>query len=193
MFTTRFQMVYFDRNVIRTNWRRINEGPMKRAGLMIRQRALRLIGHTVTARTPPRPPGQPPRTRVRTRNTYTNARGRTVRTPAPFRMIFSIPVNFGTGVLVGMVGFDSRAVPGRHELGLSASVRRGYWTYQRRPGAQPGNPIRTPQQMAAFRRRYLRFRQVPSRFPSRPFMRPALLQAAPLIPSMWRGSISRST
>lgn len=183
-------MVFFDRSVIRRNWRAINQNPVTRAGLLIRRIALNLIGRTASPTTPPRPAGQAPRSRQRPRGQYVNARGRVVNRPAPFRMIYSLPQNMGTGAIIGMVGFDSRAVPGRHELGLSGRVRRGQY---RSPGARMQaarlrrrGDLRALQQ---FRRRYMTMVSRPTTWPQRPFMRPALLRAAPRIPGFWRNSL----
>lgn len=186
------RLVFFDRSVIRRNWREINMNPTQRAGLLVRRIALNLIGRTANRRTPPRPAGQAPRSRIQPTRRYVNGRGRVVNRPVPFKMIYALPTNFGTGSIIGMVGFDSRAVPGRHELGLSGTVRRGQYRnpLDRRIAARlrrQGNL----QGLARFQRRTMQMVSRTANYPQRPFMRPALLRAAPRIPGFWRGSLTR--
>jgi len=168
IFTTaRFRMVFFDRSIIRTNWSAINRNPMQRAGVLIRTIARRSIRHVTRRTTPPLPPGQPPRSR---------APGR------PFKMIFSVPKNAGTGVVVGMVGFDSRGVPGRQEHGGAFPVEQPMFGF-RMVRSRYGGHFRA--------RRLLGRRRVIGRFPSRPFMQPALRRASTQIPGFWRNAFTR--
>jgi hypothetical protein len=189
------RLVFFDRNVIRTNWAAINRNPTQRAGLLVRRIALNLIGRSgVPYRTPPRPAGQAPRSRQRPRGQYVNARGRLVNRPTPFKMIYALPTNMGTGSIIGMVGFDSQAVPGRHELGLSGRVRRGqYRDPMHRRIAMRLRRAGNLRGLARFQQRNMTMTNRTAHYPQRPFMRPALQRAAPRIPAFWANSLTRAS
>jgi len=155
-------MIYFDRNIIRTNWKRINRTPLQRAANLVRVIARRSIRHRRYGTTSA--PGTPP---------YSHRPGNT----PPFKMIYAAPTFWGTNaqVLVGMVGFGSQpAVPGLHEHGGFA-IRQGPPRWRTIRG-------RRVFQRGVSRRVY---------YPPRPFMWPALLHARQSIPQMWRGITAR--
>jgi len=168
---SQFRMVFFDRSIIRRNWRNINEGPLKKAGLLVRKIARNSIRRV---NNPNRysPPGTPPYSHAN--RTIT---GRRVTSP-PFKQIYSVPNYAGTNVTVGMVWYGSQPpIPGLHELGGYA--RRGVFrvvgTRTLKSGLQ-GGPI-TKRVFTTVR------------YPARPFMRPALAKALPTLPLLWRNSL----
>ena len=165
IITARFQaqIAFFDRRVIKSNWKAINDGPLKRAGLLVRKIARQSIGRRVK-RAAPRPPGMPPRSRT---------------VGEPFKLIYSIPQHFDTSVIVGMVGFNHQAVPGLHEHG--GTVRRRVFV-----------PIPYRNKAGAWRIKNKAVVR-PVRIPPRPFMYPALVKARTLLPPLWANSIYRST
>lgn len=171
MFTVkqRFQMVFFDRSVIRTNWRAINETPIKKAGLLtmrISRGSIRRVPKGKTRTHPPSAPGTPPRSR------------KPGKTP-PFKQIFSVPNWAATQTVVGMVHYGTYPpVPGLHEHGGTA--RRKVIT------GQEWKTINHKPKLVTYRQ----WKQV--RYPARPFMLPALLKAKARIPPLWKNSISRA-
>lgn len=164
-FYTRTKLVYFDKNVIRRNWSRMNRGPIQKAGNLVRLFARQSIKRR-GPRTPPSSPGTPPHSR------------RPGRTP-PMKMIYSVPQHFGTSAIIGFVGFgNSNPVPGLHEHGGWA--RRMVFVKGRRPLKKGGfGGIQYKRMMKGVRYR------------RRPTMVPALTKAVPVLPFMWRDSLHR--
>lgn len=179
----RVKFVTFDRNVIRRNWKAINYGPMQRAGNLVRIIARRSIKRRGRS-SPPSRPGSPP---------FSRQFGKS----PPFKQIYSVPNSSGSSVVVGMVGYGNNAVPvpGLHELGLTTRSRRlvRRFTPVRR-GHRITNPgalsSRARQRIALWRAANFLQRSVTTKYPLRPFMRPALAQAIPQLPAMWSTSIS---
>lgn len=179
----------FDRSIIRYNWRSINNGPLKFAGLRVRAAAIRSIKSDRSTRGRERysAPGQPPRSR---------APGK------PFKRIYSVPNTYQSRVFIGLPYFSGYSgstlnpVPGRHEHGGTAVINTFRHT---------GTPNRrqfTPQQLARIQQWYSRHgrnrpRQRRSatiasrrvRFKPRPFMIPALEKVRHTLPSLWARSI----
>lgn len=165
-------IVTFDRNIIKKNWQAINESPAKKAGLMVRKRAISSIRKTpkLTKKGKPTKPsksGKPPRSR---------APGH------PLRRIYSVPDRFGASVVVGALGFGkgSEPTPGVHELGLRA---------QRRvlvPADTQGRSRR-----GRFQRKKKVLKTVQVDFPERPFMAPALEKVQQKLPQLWKNSLSK--
>jgi hypothetical protein len=165
-FLTRAKLVYFDRDIIKRNWKRINRTPLTRAGNLVRMNARESI-RRAGPRSPPSAPGTPPRSR------------RQGRTP-PFKMIYSLPQHLYTSVLIGMVGFGGYpAVPGLEEHGGFAR-RTAFVPVGRRHLKKGGTGA------MVFKRK-----PVGAHYPERPFMRPALRKAIPRLPLMWANSVSR--
>lgn len=172
----------FDRNIFRKNWKKINDTPLKKAGLYVRKIAIQSIRRDQSKSKRPSKPGRPPKTRA---------------SGDPIRRIFSVPS--GGGVIVGAVKLSSRsseAVPGLHEHGGSRSAYELLEPERNRPT--------TAGQRAAFRKlvlagdsrvtAYLRQnkrkpRKIRVSYPPRPFMAPALEKALPKLPEMWQGAI----
>jgi hypothetical protein len=174
----RAKLVYFDRSIIRRNWSRINEGPYKRAGLLVRRIARGSIRHTVSPRSSP--PGKPPRSRHPSR---------------AFKLIFSVPSS--RNVIIGMVGFklSRHPVPGRHEHGDRIHGK----VIDRRPRIRARNQFGQfkPRRKLTAKNWYHIKKKKPLvhvrsiHYPPRPFMFPALKKALPRLPSMWLNSVSR--
>lgn len=166
----RFRLQYFDRSVIRRNWNRINESPLKRSGFLVRRIARGSIRRGGKRKNPSRP-GTPPRSH------WPGA------TP-PFKMIFSVPQRLDTSVIVGMVGFTKRAagepVPGLHEHGGRA----------RRRVFRKGSEQRDAKGRFLRRKRFAE--QAVVRYEPRPFMQPALEKARPRLPKLWEGSLTKA-
>ena len=180
----RVAFVQFDRNIIKTNWKKINRGPLQRAANLIRMIARGSI-RRVTGGAPPSPPGQPPRSRF---GSGGKKSGRRSVTP-PFKMIFNAPDFTQTRQYVGMVGFNRFAsglqgtpVPGLHELGGRA--RRSIINPKRGPRQRDARGRFTKNTIPNFIKRSVRY-------PKRPFMVPALRRARSRLPGFWRNSVRR--
>ena len=158
----------FNRRIIKTNWRKINESPAKKAGLLVRKIAIRSIrrDRSKSGNRPSRP-GKPPRTRA----------------PGdPLRRIYSVPSPWGTSAMVGPIGFgELRPVTELHEFG---GVRTGLF---RKRLANLGRDRRG---RFAKGRPKMVLERTTVRFPKRPTMRPALLKAIPRLPPMWKHSLN---
>lgn len=165
----------FDRNVFKTRWKRINESPMKKAGLFVRKTAIRSIRKIpkLTKKgkpTKPSKPGKPPRSRG---------------SGDPLRKIFSVTTSLGTRTIVGPVGFtakgkggDTTTVPELHEKGGRA--RRGIL-----------KTITGGEKRGKGRKRRTKFVFQTVRYRKRPFMVPALEKTAPKFPALWRNTVKR--
>src|SRR5678809_1271317 len=94
----RVVLQYFDRSVIRTNWKKINRTPLQTAGVMVMREARQSIKRRVTLRGKPSPAGTPP---------YSRKAG----SVPPFKQIYSLPYYLGTSVIVGMVGYGGKGEP----------------------------------------------------------------------------------
>lgn len=162
-----FKIVYFKRSIIRSNWGRMNDRPLRRAGALVRRLARQSIRRDRRRRVlksgkigsygKPSPRGTPP---------YSRAPG------APFKLIFNLPNGAGSEI-VGMVGFGSgfgTPIPGLHEHGGRATRKVFIRGVRRRGGSNQ------------------RVNRV-VRYPRRPFMIPALLKGRRLMPSLWRNSL----
>lgn len=157
-------MAFFDRSIIKTNWKAINEQPLKKAGLMVRKVARQSIRRAKKGGKSG-PAGSPPRSRLGG------------STP-PFKMIYSVPEGF-TRVVVGMVGFTTKGnpVPGLQEHGGTAS--RWVFEKQKRGRNKKGRYTKG---------RNKRVKKT-VRYPKRPFMEPALDKTKNKLPGLWSGSL----
>ena len=160
---TRGRLVAFDRSVIRRNWNAINETPLKRAGLLVRGIARGSIRRQPNKRRYSRP-DRPPRSH------------QSGKTP-PFKMIYSVPEQLGSSVIVGMVGFggSGEPVPGLHEHGGSAKRSVMVWKTRHKRDGRRG-PV-------------LEFVRKTVRYPKRPFMLPALEKGKAKMPQLWRNAV----
>lgn len=172
------KIFYFGREVIRSNWNTMNKGPLTKSGNIVRRiarqsirRRKRFISRGGRLIPNASPPGTPP---------FSHVAGRT----PPFKMIYSLPIHLGTGVIVGMVGFNpSDPVPGLHEHGLPATRRIA--RYKRRRFDKQGRRIiyRRPPKLDVIRAHY----------PKRPFMGPALDKAKSQLPTLWLNSLHKAS
>lgn len=159
----------FDRSVIRSNWDKMNRGPLSKAANLVRVSARRSIKRRKD-RNLHSAPGTPPFSHV------------TGKTP-PFKMIYHVRDSRGR-YLVGMVGFGNRnPAPGIQEHG--GAVHDTF--YAPRRGATPRRS-KTTGRFA--KRRNVKFEGT-FRIPARPFMGPALRKTAPALPSFWKNSLGR--
>lgn len=167
-------LTFFDRNIVKKNWKAINESPAKKAGLLVRKIAVRSIrkdkpftkgGKKRKKFGSPSKAGKPPKSR---------APGH------PLRRIFSVPDPLGAKTTVGVLGFGGAGepTPGVHELGLQATR----WVLV--PEDRQRRSIR-----GRFRRKRKVFKRMVVQYPKRPFMAPALEKAEPKLPEMWKGSL----
>lgn len=154
---------FFDRNIIRTRWRRINN-PLAAAGALV----MRIARHSIKRRKKKvSSAGSPP---------FSHQPGAL----PPFKMIFFKVHNLGTSVIVGMVGFGGQpAVPGLHEHGGVA--RRKVFS---RLGQRRLKSGRMGRVAYSYKPKLIKY-------PQRAFMVPALLRARSRLPNLWRGAISR--
>lgn len=169
--------VSLDRNVIRRNWKAINESPYKRAGLLVRKIARGSIRRDSSKKQKPSKPGRPPKSR---------APGH------PLKLIYSILQAHGEGVIVGPIGFGHPVpVPERHEKGKSVTVKvakRGFKQAisqaQRRAARRLFQEGRIESKKPDLKTRVIKF-------DPRPFMGPALEKARSKIPDMWKGAVDK--
>lgn len=180
----KLKFVTFDRSVIKRNWKAINYNPLQRAGNLVRIIARRSIKRRVGRSTPPSRPGTPPFSRQ-------------FGTAPPFKQIYSVPNSDGSSTVVGMVGYGSSVVPvpGLHELGLTTRSKKLVRRYTPlRRGHRITNPgalsSKAKQRIALWRTANFLQKSVTTKYPLRPFMRPALAQAIPNLSAMWSTSIS---
>lgn len=168
MFKVHGQLAYFDRSIIRSNWNRMNRGPLSRAGAYVRRIARNSIrrrsGKTVSR------PGHAP---------YSHQPGAS----PPFKMIYHVPYVGGASQIIGMVGFgDAQPAPGIHEHGMTVQKTIIHYPNKgkfRRRLTPSGWKMRPEYEK----------KTVTINFPERPFMFPALIVAAPALPPMWSGSL----
>lgn len=175
----------FNQAIIKKNWSKIQEGPLKRAGLLTRKimrgSIRRAKRYTKTGKlTKPRKPPNPPRS--------VNPRGK-----YDFKKIFSYPNPRQSNVIIGHEGFGQRQTPMEvHEFGQM--VRAKVF-----PQKKKGKKKLSNRQREAARKKYLRgkikHKPLPTRLvklPKRPFARPAGIKAQTKLPSMWRNSFRPS-
>jgi len=189
----KFQLKYFDRSIIRTNWKAINRNPLQKAGNIVRSNARQSIRRakkrTKTGKpTKPRAAPNPPRSLANEGQS------------PPFKMIYSKPLHFGTSVIVGMVGFKpgGQPTPGLHEHGgrVLRNVRKdgGYKHKHTRKTsgkyAQKVSAKRWVTRNGKRRQVYITQRKMVS-YPQRAFMGPALKKGRTKYPQLWKNSIKR--
>lgn len=159
-------MAFFDRSIIKTNWKAINENPLKKAGLLVRKVARQSIRRAKKGGKSG-PAGSPPRSRL-------------AGSTPPFKMIYSVPEGF-TRVVVGMVGFASKGtpVPGLQEHGGTASR----WVFEKKQDKGDRN------RKGHFKKARNKRVKKSVRYPKRPFMEPALEKTQDKLPGLWSGSL----
>lgn len=153
---------YFDRSIIRTNWKRINRGPIQKAGLIVALNARQSI-RKVGKKGKPSKAGRPP-----------HHRGTKSGGTPEFHQIFSIPTFGGASAIIGMVGFGGEPVPGLMEHGGMAR-RRVFEVNYRKKGYHKNFKMKPKMKTV--------------RYPQRKFMQPALEKTKRRLPELWRNSI----
>jgi hypothetical protein len=184
-------LVMFDRSIFRKNWKKINEGPQKKAGLYVRKIAIRSIRR---GKKKPSKPGTPPRTRA---------------AGDPMRRIYSVPMRGGRGVIVGALKLSGvsrgEPVPGLHEHGGDKTIEvidpaakkrviaKQPTTEGQRKAFHKLARAKDPRVELYLRQNRAKLEALRKRksvsFPERPFMAPALQKALPKLPAMWSGSV----
>jgi len=193
----------FDKSVLRTNWKAINKGPLKRAGLLTRKIMRRSIRRVKTnekrmqdfmsgkvkslRQGKPSKIGQPPRSRT---------------SGHPFKMIYSIPfnINYREAVVVGHVGWGGVPVTPMeaHEFGKTVSIKKAVYAKKKK------RYRRSAKQRQSARRAFLsgkiKLQKTPMRMvtrsvkmPKRPFAAPALAKARPKFAAMWKNSVMKAS
>lgn len=177
-YRQKFVFQYFDRNVIKKRWPKMNKNPMEAASNMvmriarnsIRNQAKRLKPgwRAMLARKPSRP-GTPPKSWQ-------------PGSPPPFKQIYADWYGFTqTSRIVGMVGFGGRGTP------VPSLMEHGGYARRR-------VLIARPRRLASGR--YGKMGFVPTwviaHYPPRPFMWPALMKAKSRYPRLWEGSLQRA-
>ena len=161
------QIHFFDRRIIRTRWRKINNNPLARAGALIMRISRKSIRRRIKLRGKPSAPGTPP---------YSRQPGAL----PPFKQIFFRVMDLKTFVIIGMVGYGApNPPPGLQEHGGVA--RRKVFTKLGQKRLKSGR----------FGKQQYQYKPQMVKYPQRPFMQPALLRAMAQLPQLWRGSVSR--
>lgn len=176
----------FDRKIIRSNWKAINETPLKRAGLFVRRVAINSLKRVKHGR--PSPPGTPPFSHAW--RYVPGKNGKMQKNKAPLQLIYSVPELLGTRVIVGPVGFGNpEPVPAVHEFGMT--VMRSVIPGMVKQGSDPGRDKRTGRFTRGVRVKAGSKRvRAAVTYPKRATMGPALVKSTPKLPPMWRGSLS---
>lgn len=183
MISVKMQRMYFNNMIIKKNWNKIQETPLKRAGLLTRtimRGSIRRVQPFTKKgrRTRTSKPGKPPHS-VRPRGKY------------DFKAIFSVPMPWASKVIIGHHGFGQPKTPMEiHEFGKTARVREM---------PQPRKNI-SPKQKAAARAKFksgaikhkpVRFKTI--KMPKREFAKPAMKKAKSKLPQFWQNSFSTRT
>lgn len=159
---------HFDRLRLKRGFKRMHKSPLGKAAALVRMRARQSIrkatGKKQATLQRPAKPGKPPKSR---------APGH------PFRLIFFDIENFHTRAVIGPMGFGGNPpVPAVHEFGLAKKIK----TFKRKKQAKGrGGRFKKKQKAETF--------HTIKKYPPRPFMGPALLHVAPMLPLLWRGSL----
>lgn len=175
-------MVTFDRSIIKRNWKAINEGPLKRAGLLARRIERQSIRVDITKKQNPSRPPRPPKSR---------------HPGHPFRLIYSVPNPMDTSVIIGHVGFYAgQTAMQMHEFGEQVRIST---VVPRKRKWQIKDPVKREKVAAAFRSGKLKRPKPQPRttkviqMPERPFALPALQKTAKRLPQLWVNSVGSAT
>lgn len=194
----------FDKSVIKTNWSAINKGPIKRAGLLVRRimrNSIRKVksdeqrrkefaeGKTKRFRRgKPSKPGSPPRSRSE-------------RYGHPFKKIYSVPFRRNTAVIVGHVGFyrKPKTAMSLHEFGQTTQIKEHVYPSKKRRKRRMSSFQKKAIQKALLagkipkRNSQAKIQTRTVKMPKRPFARPALEKAKPMIAKFWKDSVNMSS
>lgn len=175
-------MVTFDRSILKRNWKAINEGPLKKAGLLARRIEIQSIRKDITKKQNPAKPGRPPKSRDPRH---------------PFRQIFSDVSPLETNVMIGHMGYyPGQTAMQMHEFGEHVTIST---IVPRKKKWQIKDPIKREKVAAAFRSGKLTRNKPQPRttkvikMPERPFALPALQKTAKRLPALWANSVGSAT
>lgn len=174
------RMLYtFDKSIIKRNWSKINESPIKRAGLLARTIERGLIRKDTSRSQRPSKPGRPPKSRA---------------TGHPFRKIYSVPNYLETSAVVGHVGWKPGLTAMEiQEFGKTVRIRRPQFPSRQR--------ITDPVRRAKIRQLFLsgKIKSKPTqivtemvKMPERPFALPTTQRVAKRMPALWKNSVNAS-
>lgn len=181
LIKARGRMHIFDRNIIKRNWKSINESPLKHAGLLARKIERQLIRIDTSKSQRPSKPGRPPKSR---------APGH------PFRRIYSDVNLWQTNVIVGHVGFGAKQTAMEiQEFGQTVTIKEKRIPRLRK---QIKNLALRRLIAAKFRRGELKSTPIPIvtrriHMPERPFALPTTRLVARRLPPLWANSVSPAT
>lgn len=169
---------YFDRKIIKTNWKKINRNPLQKGGMLVRTISRGMIKRakyrTKTGKaTKVNPAGQPFKSRA---------------PGAPMKLIFTVPSGIASQI-VGIVGFGNavggQPIPGLHEHGGTVGNKL---VLERTEEFKHKSTRKTHGKFAAKVVKTKLVRKTVT-YPARPVMRPALRKAIPKLPELWENSI----
>jgi len=172
----------FPRGFGRKNWKRINEGPLKKIGLYARRVEINLIRKDTSRKQTPSKPGKPPKSRY----------------PGhPFKKIFSDVNAWETNVVIGHKNLSgAKQTPMQiHEFGENI---RTILTPIPRNRKKIKDPIHRARVRELFKSGRIKSRQLPRvgrtvKMPARPFALPTVRITARKMPEMWRNSVTSAT
>jgi hypothetical protein len=176
----KFKLQYFDRSVIKSNWKQINSSPLSRSGSLVKKISRQSIRRGGKKKKPSKA-GTPPRSHK-------------PGSVPPFKQIYSLPVDPVSSVTVGMVGYGGKdPVPGLHEHGETATRI----VIKKRKRKRPKGTRVSPQRLKRIREKYALMvaaqaaegQKKTVRYPQRPFMAPALDKAKSRLPDLWENSL----
>jgi hypothetical protein len=184
VFAIKPKMLFkFDKSILKTNWAKINESPIKRAGLLARRIERGLIRQTASGkkRRPSRP-GKPPRSH---------------HPSQIFRRIYSVPNFLETNVIIGHVGlYGGQTAMEIQEFGQSVVIKERLPFQSRRPIANPVHRKKVREMFVSGRlvnRHRKSYQQRMIKMPKRPFAKPTLERTAKRLPALWANSVSSAT
>lgn len=192
------QLATFDRGVIKTNWKKINQGPMTRAGNIVRSNARGSIrrGNPSTPKEKRKPGNKTPKS------------WQPGKTP-PFKMIYSVPNSLSTfdvAQIVGMVGFGGTGEPPPALAEYGGSAMRKVVIRKPPNAGLREDKMGGRDSKGRFKRSSIRLRDSKGRFAKarkaqwtrdtrtvryrpRPYMNPALKRAKDKFPQLWKNSL----
>ena len=170
-------VIHFDRDVFQRNFSKINDSPLKHAGLLTRKIWMQSIRTDRTKSQRPAKPGKPPKSRHPSKI---------------FKKVFSLPNRAETSVMVGHVGFGPAPAPGLHEHGERVTIK-AFTSRKRR--------LKTAEARRMARKRFqsgqIKSKRKPTvtktvQMPKRPHAAPALERAQSKLPPLWANSVRRA-
>lgn len=183
-----------DMRFIVRNWRAINETPIKKAGLLIRQ-----IMRGSIRRQPKISPttGKPRRASQPGRPPYARTGVGKGQNP-PFKRIYSVPYGDNTKAVIGHEKLpikkqDPRVTPMQaHEFGMNVRRRMTRKTYEKAKSEKQKRAARKKYLAGELKQRKKQYVTRRVKMPKRRFAFPALMKARAKIGQFWKGIIRKS-